>query len=224
MTAFPLMPTFPGLGNLTSLSTISTTTSTSSTITIPADTASGDVIVLYDAPSYPGSGSSGSSPAGFTTLVSAAFGGWFNGIQMSAKIAVSGDAGTTITGMNGTTSNAKVMYVFRGNARINSFSVLNLATAGTNGDPGQVTIAATSVTAPAILLCAASTYSAATVSWQDYPSGLTTPAFSIVTNSVSRLCTGVTPISVPTAAYQQKIDMVDYGSGNFLVGFWLQLA
>lgn len=224
MTAFPLMPSFAGAGNLTSVYLAATATSTSSTIVVPADTRSGDLIMLYDAPTYPGSGSSGSSPAGFTTLYSAAFGGWFNGVQTSAKIATSLDAGSTVTGMNGTTSNSKVMYVFRGNARINTFTVMNVGTAGTNGNPGTVGIVGTGVTAPAILLCSASTYPAATVDWEGYPSTLTTPAFSTVTNSVSRLCTGVTPISVPTAAYQQNIDMLDYGSGNFLVGYWLKLA
>lgn len=224
MTAFPLMPSFSGAGKIASVYLTATATSTSSTIVAPADVRSGDLIVLYDAPSYPSGSPSGTPPTGFTTLASVAFGGWSNGIILSAKVADGTEGGTTITGMNGTTSNAKVLYVFRGNSRINTFTVLNRAEVGTNGNPGQITIGATGVTAPSVLLCAATTYSAATVSWEGYPSGFTNPAFSTVTNSVSRLCTGVTPISAPTAAYQQQIDMIDYGGGNFMVGFWLQLA
>lgn len=222
MTAFPVMPIFSPNFTLTDVVLSATATSTASTIVAPADIRSGDLLVLIDAPTYPGSGSSGSSPAGFTTLASTAFGGWFNGVQKSAKIANGTEGGTTITGMNGTTSNSKVLFVFRGNSSVASFTVLNPAESATNGNPGTLSVSNSGPIGPAILVCTASTYSAATVSFE---APFTTPAFDVVNNSVSRLCVGLTTLGYNEAfTGSQAIDMTDYGSGNILTGLWLQLA
>lgn len=100
-----------------SLSFTTSATSTGSTITIPAGAAIGDFAILAD---FADGGSIPSlvTPTNFNDIASAgvgsAFGGGVNGRgAVSWKILVSGDPGTSVTGMNGGTSNAKVMLVFR---------------------------------------------------------------------------------------------------------------
>jgi hypothetical protein len=215
---FPLMPAFVPSGRLTGVDLFATATSTASTITVPSSVQQGDLLVLIDAPTFT-TGSTGSSPAGFTTLYSVAFTGWFNGVQASAKIADGADAGSTVTGMNGTVSNSKLMYVFRGDRLISSFAGLNSVGSITNGSSSTQTLSISGVSSPCLAICSASTNSAATVSFSSV-----SPAFDAFNNSVSRLCTGYRAVDFPTAPTAQNFSMNDFGSGNCLGGVWLNLT
>ena len=97
-------------GSITSIVMHASTTSTASTIVVPATVQAGDILVLFDRPV------SGGLPAAVVPS------GWSAGNQsgtgnfrmfVSYKLAVNADAGATVTGMAGSLSNAKMMYVFR---------------------------------------------------------------------------------------------------------------
>ena len=93
-------------------SVVDTGSSTSSTIAIPSGVQVGDAIILFD---YAiGSSPALVTPAGFKAIgtdssASAA-------LVLSVRIAESGDAGATVTGMNGSTSNKKSIAVVRGSS------------------------------------------------------------------------------------------------------------
>lgn len=215
---FPLMPAFIPSGRLTGVDLFATATSTASTIVVPSGVQRGDLLILIDAPTFT-TGSTGTSPASFTTLYSVAFTGWFNGVQASAKIANGNEAGGIVSGMNGTVSNSKLMYVFRGDRLINSFTGLNSVGSMTNGSSSVQTVSVTSVSSPCLAICSASTNSAATVSFSSV-----SPAFDAVNNSVSRLATGYRAVDFPTSPTAQSFSMNDFGSGNCLGGIWLNLT
>ena len=219
------MPNISGQRRLDSLSLIASASSTTSTITVPATARTGDLLILFDCPAFTVStGISGPVPSGFTNLGAGPASGWNNGIIQSAAICTPSMPGSSLTGANGTESNAKVLVVIRGNAPIQTFSALNLNSSATNGDPPGITVVGTSVVAPAVLACCGTSQTNVANDWQGYPSTFTTPAFGSVIRPVNRIVTGFSLIVPPTASYTQTIDLQDYGSGNMMRGCWINLT
>ena len=223
--SFPIMPHISGQRRLDSLSLIASASSTAATITVPATARTGDLLILFDCPAFTAStGISGPVPSGFTTLGAGPASGWNNGIILSAAICTPSMPGSSLTGADGTDTDAKVLVVIRGNAPIQTFSALNMATSSTNHDPSGINVVGTSVVAPAVLACCGSSGTNVANAWQGYPSTFTTPAFGTVLAPVNRITTGFSLIVPPAASYTQTIDLQDYGSGNMMRGCWINLT
>lgn len=136
-------------GAITTITMQASTTSTASTITVPS-CQDGDILVLFDRPL-------GSSPP-----ASVIPSGWSTGNVLSSgnyrmfvsyKLATNADSGASVTGMNGSISNAKMMYVFRPDV---AASVLTLGssvgTVTTTAADAVATTLAGSGTAPLVVL------------------------------------------------------------------------
>jgi hypothetical protein len=101
---------------------VNSATSSTSAITIPADAAIGDVCIYLDsAQSTTATAPTSVTPTGFT-LQNTASNSTTTGLTMTSsyKILVSGDPGSSVTGMNGSASNNKIVLVFRPNVPISS--------------------------------------------------------------------------------------------------------
>lgn len=213
--SFPLMPFAVANTTLTSITLHSVTANSSSSITVPSTVRSGDLLILTESNNFGGSGGSAVYGSGMTPLMGTGYGGWFNGCQASALIATGATAGSTITG--GTASPNKILYVYRGNVALKSFSLGTANAANTNGNPGTITISASGITSPAVLICLAS--AGLPPSWE-LP--FTSPAFQRE-DLQGVLRTGMSVVFPPTATYNQNIDIVDFDSGNMMLGAWLQV-
>lgn len=131
-----------------------TATSTGETITVPSTTNSGDLMVLFqDGVNISGGGPSDVTPSGWSNVPGA--GASVNPKTISAKykIADSGDASSTVTGINGSDHNRKLILVFRGNGPITSVTVqdADVELIGMTGDPASQTITASGGTTPLLV-------------------------------------------------------------------------
>lgn len=142
------VPVFSGLNNLTF---ITSDTVTGTTITIPSSTLPGDLIVLIDGPTTTGGAPSFVVPTNFTEIMRIT--GGTIGQIVSYKIAVMGDAGTTITGTSATGTTRKIIAVWRGNVAISKVSPLSLNNAAvTSNQPAGQTITSSNGPAPVLVL------------------------------------------------------------------------
>lgn len=121
--------------------------SSGSTIVIPATARKGDFAILVDG-AVGASTPTSVTPTGWATdanITSA-----LTRVMISRKVLVTGDSGSTITGMNGGIGDNKVMVVFRPSASI--LTVLPSTPTGesTSGDPGSQTIEMVNATTPVI--------------------------------------------------------------------------
>lgn len=223
--SFPLMPAGSGIRSIDTLSIVASASSTGSTITVPSTARAGDLLALFDCPSFSvTTGVSGPAPSGFTILTVGPTSGWRSGIIISAAIATDASAGSTLTGADGTSVDAKVLVVIRANAIIKTFTALNANSSSTDTNPLGLDISGSGVTSPAVLLCCASTLDNEAIDWEGYPSVSTFPAFDSVLRPVNRIVTGISTITQSEAGYTQRIDMIDYGSNNLMRGCWVKLT
>lgn len=203
---------------------VATASSTASTITIPSSVLPGDILLLLDAPTT-GSAVSPTVPSGFTQLAAQGFAAlsFTSGVVVSARIAVAGLAGTSISGMNGST-NAKFMYVLRSDYPAISISAAkNYSGVSSTSNPiGPYYGASTSVVGPAVVVGFAAANNAVSIPWEGYyPSNLTTPAFDSNNEGV-KLTSGVSTIAQSGTSFTQAVDMNDFGS-NHLGVFWFEV-
>lgn len=115
-------------------------TSTASTITIPATAQAGDLAVLYDLARNIIGTPTLVTPSGWTTLSDLT--GGTGAAVLSYKILVAGDPGGTVTGMDGTSADAKSLVVFRATPTLAGVAVQDLGEEYTTGNPGAQTKAA----------------------------------------------------------------------------------
>lgn len=188
-------------------------TSTASTITAPSSVVRGNLLVLFDlAFNGDGAGSVTSVvPSGFTEV--------FNLVSLttrrtiaSYKIADGTEANTNITGMNGASSNFKILLVF---STVNavSASAFDIATETTSGDPVAQTINAQNQPTP--LVCFAFMRQA-----------------TVTGQSFSPTQDGSVTNSALTAYYKiynanpqnVTVDCGDGGAINILASFYIQVS
>ena len=121
------------------LTYVSSATSTGSTIVIPASSEIGDLAVLWDAaegdsyypdPVVPGDWTELVGLYSFTTAIIATF-------KVSRKKLVSGDPGTTITGMNGDLLNRKLIVILRPNNAIGTITQVEQAAEAVDTNPAD---------------------------------------------------------------------------------------
>jgi hypothetical protein len=135
---------------ITSITQQAFATSTGGNIVVPASVIAGDLLVLGQyalnlalPPAV--------NPPGFTTI-SSLDDGASERVMLSYKVAVGGEASSTLTGMNGL-ANYKTLYVFRGNLPFlaaNVSGVVSVRTLNSN-PPGQV-IPASAGPAPLVVI------------------------------------------------------------------------
>lgn len=224
--AFPLMP-IPVVGGvvpLTSVSVRTTATSTGSTIAIPGDVVAGEVLALWDV----GIGTTGNIPTdvvpgspAFTRITPNTLGvsggtGAPRGVA-SYRIAQAGDAGQTLTGMNGNSSNNKMLYVLAPNAGavISAVAISGTINSDPNtGNPASQANNASSGTPPlAVFGCYGSTGAIS-------PRTFSTTADQELTSSNNAYFN----IKIyNTSPANTNVDMDDEGT-NVLASFYLQFS
>jgi len=136
---------------LTSITQALSATSTASTITAPSGIQAGDLIVLLDkaANSFL-TAPTAVTPTGFTNAsnVTSAI----TRQMLSWKKADGTEGGTSITGMNGSANNTKIIYVFRGNIAATTVTPSTVNGQATSAAPTNQNVAASGGTAPLVIV------------------------------------------------------------------------
>ena len=185
-------------------------TGTASTITIPAAAAVGDYAVLFDTSTT----TTNTIPSGWTSINGATTSGIRTNV--SYKRLLSGDPGSSITGMAGTTR--KILLIVKGNSDITSVSVSTPGSQATVATPTNQTISSTGQVTPTVFFAVyAATGSIATRGW----SGGTPTEYSSVSSSgiyVKALTYGKS--TTPASATMSMSD----GGTNTLQSFSMKFA
>lgn len=200
-----------------SLSFQASATSGAVTITVPASAAAGDLAVLYQySISSTSLAPSAVTPSGWTALTDTStisVGTSARGMLLY-KVLVGGDPGSTVTGMSGSSSDDKVIAVFRPSTAIALVSPSTFNAQMTNGTPTTQTTTATGLTYAIVMLgVGASTgspvsFSAATPAW----------GATIATASTREIAAYTIYNSSPS---NQSVSMSDFGSLNWLASGYL---
>lgn len=115
-------------------------TSSAATITIPATAQAGDLAVLFDLARDIVSTPTLVTPSGWTTISDLT--GGRGAAVLSYKILAAGEPGSTITGMDGNSADAKSLVVFRATPTLAGVAVQDLGEQYTTDNPGAQTKAA----------------------------------------------------------------------------------
>lgn len=134
---------------ITTLTFQNSSTSTAATITLPGSINAGDLIILFDR-AQGTSAPAAVTPTGFTQIANFAASTIRNVI--SYKIAAGTESSSSITGMDGNISDAKIALVYRGDAAISTVIINDLATQATDADPTSQVVNASGSPAPLIVL------------------------------------------------------------------------
>lgn len=126
----------------------SSATSTASTITAPSDIVAGDLLVIYDRATNTSGLPTSVVPSGFTSILDQGTENLRRTI-CSFKIASGSEAGTSITGMNGTSANIKIMMVFSTNGATSAIAY-DVEFQSTDADPTAQTITSSSGSPPLV--------------------------------------------------------------------------
>ncbi len=200
---------------LSELTLRGTNTSTSSTVTCPSGVQAGDFIVLFQRSSNAGSFPSNTTPSGFTSEI------YIDNvvnviIKMDVKIANGTEGGTSIIGMNGSSTNYKAIMVFYGNAPITGYSSLSEASALGNSNPSAQVCTSGSGSPPIVMVACYSggsavsprTFTGATEDAEITPSTNFYAKYKIFNSS---------PVNV-------TVDMEDEGNDNGLLSAYFQFT
>jgi hypothetical protein len=123
------------LAGLPTLEFVASAATDTSSITIPAETEVGDFIVFFDAAASSSTIPTNSVPSGFTSQITTTLNAATDfRSTISVKIAESGDAGNSISGMS-CDFPRKIVAVFRASQEIATFTSNNLSGQGTTGTP-----------------------------------------------------------------------------------------
>lgn len=195
-------------------SQVLTATSTTHQIVIPAAALPGDFCILGDM-----GGSVGEPtdvlPTDFTSLQTEGDGSTTRG-RVSGKILVSGDPGSTITGINAT-ADAKTMFVFRGSSPFKGFTGSTWNEQITGGNPTGQNVAAAGVKTPVIVFGIAGEADDGTAAFST-----ASPAFDdTLSPAGTHLIMGYKIYNGGPADH--SIDMNDLGNANFLASGYVIL-
>lgn len=194
-----LMP--KGAAPTLTLTFINSAVSSGASITIPAAALENDIAFLAD---FSRDGSDNILPSGFTSLANTLAEGDAR-LRASYRVLGSSPGGTSVTGMNGATSNAKVMLVFRPSLTV-TVAVPTWSGAGGTGDPANQTVTASGQTPPLVVIGVAGTTGTPSFNVQ-------TPAFSATVTQggiiVGYIVYNDTPLN-------HTVGMADLGSRNVL--------
>lgn len=188
------------------------------TITIPSEAAVGDIAVLYDSTINSASPAPTSVvPSGWTSVNDSA--GSFVRVIASYKLLVSGDPGSTITGMAGTNFQGKSLLIFRKSVVATTVSAFSAAGQVTSGDPTPQVVTSSGGVVPIIVV--------ATYCVGAFSGVLTTPTF---TPTATGLFTPVNRVQVAYRVFETSpldvtANLGDTNVGdNALQSFYLQIS
>lgn len=188
------------------------TSAITTTITIPATTQEGDIIILSDR--IISSNITATLPSGFTQIANTT-NSTDRRTLISYKIASASDAGTTITGMTGTSSASKIITVFSTNKLAPTITVGSVvSTAYSDFDPAAQTVTLTGVFTPVMAI--AFMGSSATFSTSSTPTGVELIPFT----NHRVLYNFYNSVTVQNTTY----DMTDGGAANQITVFYLKLG
>lgn len=198
---------------LSSLSFVDSAISDTQDVVIPAGAAVGDLAILLDWASEGGTPTD-VVPTNFTGIGQASNAN--ARVRASYKVLVGGDPGATITGMNATGNEPKVMFVFRPNATINTVTLSTVNAQQTTANPTLQTVSASGQPTPLVVIGGAGCTSGAPVF------STASPAFdATVVNSDDHLRGGYKVYNSSPADH--SIDMNDLGN-NGLISFYLRVS
>lgn len=188
-------------------------TSSGETITIPATVKEADLIVLYDHAVNTTGFPTAVTPTGFTNILNETS-GTLRRVICSYKIAASGDASSSITGMNGADINNKIMLVF--SSSIGSVSVFDITYQATDAAPTTQTINSADGTSP--LVCIAFVRNGNTTAGNF----TMTPTDGTVTLGTGGNRGGYKIYNIAPA--NVTVSSVDGGTNNVLMSFYIQVS
>lgn len=193
--------------------------STAETITVPASAEAGDLALLVDyAVSSAVEAPAEVIPTDFTEIASAAAESVRSRSVVSYKILNGTEAGNAITGMNGDSSNSKVMFVFSGGITSVTPSTFNVEQTG--GDPAEQIVLAGAGTVPLIVIAAA----ASNATGSDFTTE--TPAFDATLTDADlpddRLIVGYSVYQ--SSPQNHTVDVADIAARNYLTSGYIEVA
>ena len=195
------------------------TSANSSAQTITCPTVSQyDIGVLFDAATNTAATPpTNVIPSGFTQLQTSSL--TFYRTTLSYKIFTGSESGSSLTGLDGDFSNAKLLLVFRPNSAAASVGVSTFLQETTNTDPSSQLIAASGQSAPLLRLaiCVDGTDAAA----PSFTSG-TFDATATKTGSGNGIRAGYTIQN--TSPSNDTVDTGDNGNGNCLMSGWMNFS
>lgn len=196
---------------LTTISFVGSTTSTAATITGSASVVAGDLLILWDVAINSSGTPTSAIPTDFNTIVDFDGGGLTKAIA-SYKIADGSEASASLTGMDGTSSDRKILGVWRGDVDFTSVTVRSLNSQMTTGNPTGQSCTAASGTPPLLLIGAY--YSSGAITTRSITPGAFTAEISNGTGFYLNY------LIYDSAPASQTIDMADFGN-NALTSFYL---
>jgi hypothetical protein len=205
-----------GPAPITSLAFQTSADSDTQTITCPT-VSPGDVGVLLDGAVNASGTPTNVIPSGFTQLQTSNID--FARTTMSYKVFDGSEDGSSLTGMNGNASNAKVLLVFRPNGVVTSVGVSTFLQETTNGNPASQVIAASGQAAPLIRLAGAAVGSNSTP--PPFAAG-TFDATVTKAGGFSALRAGYTVQN--SSPSDDTVDLGDNGNGNCLMSGWMNFT
>jgi len=137
-------------GGAGTLAFVTSANSTAQNVTCPTVEA-GDLLVLLDR----GQGSGGTPPAAVVPTNFSIIDNRAAGIArqvLSYKIAVGNEEGTSLTGMNGSTSNRKILAVFRQTPAATAATPQNATGEATSGNPAAQVVGASAGAVPLVVI------------------------------------------------------------------------
>lgn len=193
--------------------------SASQTITCPT-VSQYDIAVLFDAATNTGPASPPANvvPSGFTQIQTSTDSD-FSRNTVSYKVMVGTESGSSLTGMNGAVSNAKILLVFRPNGLVLSVGLSSFLQQTSNGDVSSQLIGASGQSTPLVRLASAAVGSNTT------PPPFTSGTFDATltrVGSFSALRVGYTIQN--TSPSNDTVDIGDNGNGNCLISGWMNFA
>lgn len=193
-----------------SLAFRSSATSIAATITVPADAIQGDLAVLMDRATFPGAINS-VIPSGFTQASAQAI-STARQSNISYRILGASPANTTITGMDGTTANRKILLIFStGGASTASHLPAPFNSEYTEADPAAQTVSASGGQLPLVVLGFSG--AAGTPGGPSFTGS--SPAFSGTVSNPSGTI-GASYTIYNSAPVDHTVDMPDQGTFNCL--------
>lgn len=146
-----LGPVTLNCGTAQELVFLNSATSTADTVACPSGIQKGDLIVLFDQGSEGSNPPTAVLPSGFTNIVNSSSGSTNHRTYISRKIADGTESGATITGMNASGNNNKVLLVFRPAFAITAVTASSWNTENVTSDPSAQNVTATAGVVPLIV-------------------------------------------------------------------------
>lgn len=196
-------------------------TSAAAPVTVPAGVLAGDLLLFI---SYVYGTEAVSVPAGFTKLTDAPSSGWGSKIVTSARIATAGLSGTTVVGTSGPSGTGNILLVIRGDAPISGFAAVGSGFQQSNNNPSTATASVSLAATPTLAIGVAGAIQASPYPPPTFEAGFTTPVFAQEYASTHFVRAGVNQYPQGTTPVKQDVDMADFGGGNFLTAFFLNLT